>query len=73
MKLKPCTEIGTITATNIVSTTQVSNDSEVTGLERVFNMVAQIGSIDVLKYTSHMVRTGLEDILQKLNLSGMKD
>ena len=54
-------------------TTQVSNDSEVNGLERVSSMLAQVGSIDVLKDTSYMVRTGLEDILQTLNLSGMKD
>ena len=31
MKLKPGTKIGTVTATNIVPTTQVNNDSEVTG------------------------------------------
>ena len=37
------------------------------------SMLPQVGSIDVLKDTSNMVRTGLEDILQKLNLSGMKD
>ena len=35
VKLKPGTEIGTVTAANIVPTTQVSNDSEVTGPERV--------------------------------------
>ena len=73
MKLKPGTEIGTVRATNIVPTTQVSNDSEVTGPERVSSMLAQVGSIDVLKDTSNLVRTGLADILQKLNLSGMKD
>ena len=73
MKLKPGTEIGTVTATIIVPTMQVSDDSEVTGLERVSSMLAQVRSIDVLKDTSNKVRTGLEDILQKLNLSGMKD
>ena len=73
VKLKPDSEIGTVTATNIVPTMHVSNDSEVTGLERVSSMSVQVGSIDVLKDTSNMVRTGFEDILQKLNLSGMKD
>ena len=73
VKLKPGTEIGTVTATNIVPTMQVSNDSEVTGPERMSSMLAQVGSIDVLRDTSDMVRTDLKDILQKLNLSGMKD
>ena len=73
VKLKPGTEIDTVTATNIVPTKKVSDDSEVTGPERVSSMLAQVGSIDVLKDTSEMVRTGLVDIMQKLNLSGMKD
>ena len=66
-------EIGTVTAANIVPTTQVSNDSEVTGQEGVSSMSAQVESIGSLKDTSDMVRTDLKDILQKLNLSGMKD
>ena len=73
MKLKPGTEIGTVTATNIVPTIQVSNDSEVTGQERVSSMSAQVESIDILRDTSDMLRTDLKDTLQKLNLSGMKD
>ena len=73
VKLKPGTEIGTVTAANIVPTMQVSNDSEVTGQERVSSMSAQVESIDTLRDTSDMVRTDLKDILQKLNLSGMKD
>ena len=36
-------------------------------------MLAQVESIDTLRDTSDMVRTDLKDILQKLNLSGMKD
>ena len=73
MKLKPGTEIGTVMATIRVPTMQVSNASEVTGPERVSSMLAQVGSIDVLRDISDMVRTDLKDILQKLNLSGMKD
>ena len=51
---------------------RVSNEAEVTESERVSRILAQLGS-DVLKDTSNMVRTGLKDILQKLDLSGMKD
>ena len=64
MKLKLGTETGTVTAPNIVPTTQVSNDSEVTGQERVSSMPAQVESIDTLRDTSDMVRTDLKDILQ---------
>ena len=71
VKLKPNTEIGMVTATNIVPTMQVSNVAEVTESERVSSMSVHLGS-DVLKDSSHMVRTGLKDILQKLDLSGMK-
>ena len=73
MKLKPSTEIVTVTAANIVPTMQLSNDSEITGPERVSSMSAQVGSINVLRDTSDMERTALKGILQKLNLSGMKD
>ena len=72
VKLKPGTEIGTITAANIVPNMKVSNEAEVTESEIVSSMLAQLGS-DVLKNTSDMVRTGLKDILQKLDLSGMKN
>ena len=47
---------------------QVSNEAEVTESERVYSTSAQLWS-DVLKDTSDMVRTGLKDILQKLDLS----
>ena len=73
MKLKPGTEIGTVIAVNIVPTTQVSNVFDVTGQERVSSMSAQVESIDIVRDTSDWVRNDLEDILQKLNLSGMKD
>ena len=51
---------------------QVNNEAEVTESERVSSVLAQLGS-DVLKDTSDMVRNGLKDIQQKLDLSGMKD
>ena len=59
MKLKPGTEIGTVTATNIVPNMKVSNEAEVTESEIVSSMLAQLGS-DVLKDTSDMVRSGVE-------------
>ena len=72
VKLKPGTEIGTVTATNIVPNMMVSNEVEVTESEIVSSMSAQLGS-DVLWDTSDMVRTGLKDILLKLDLFGMKN
>ena len=51
---------------------KVSNEAEVTESEIVSSMVAHLG-FHVLKDTSNMVRTELKDILQKLDLSGMKD
>ena len=51
---------------------KVSNDSEVTESEIVSRMSAQLGS-EVLKDTSDMVKTGFKDILQKLDLSSMKN
>ena len=47
---------------------KVSNEAEVTESEILSSMSAQLGS-DILKDTSDMVRTGLKDILQKLDLS----
>ena len=73
MKLKPGTEIGTVIAANIVPTNQVSNDSDVTGQERVSSMSAQVEFIDILWDTLDRVRNDLKDILQKLNLSRMED
>ena len=74
VKLKSGTEIGTVTAANIVPTMnmKVSNEAEVTESEILSSMLAQLGS-DVLKGTSNMVRTGLKDILQKLDLSRLKN
>ena len=73
MKLKPGTEIGIVTAANIIPSMQVSNDSDVTRQEEVSSMLAQVESIDILRDTSDMVRNNLKDILQKLNLSGMEE
>ena len=72
VKLKPGTEIGTVTATNIVPTMKISNEAEMTESEKVSSMLAQLGS-DVLKDTSDMVKTGLKDIMQKLDFSWMKN
>ena len=44
MKLTPGTKIGTVIAANIVLTTQVSNDFDVNGQERVSSMSAQVES-----------------------------
>ena len=59
MKLKLGTKIGTVIATNIVPTMQVSNDFDVTGQERVSSMLARVESIDMLRDTSDMVRSDL--------------
>ena len=74
VKLKSSTEIGTVTAANIVPTMnmKVSNEAEVTESEIVPSMSAQLGS-EVLKDTSGMMKTGFKDILQKLDLFRMKN
>ena len=72
MKLKPCTEIGTVFAANIVPTTQVSNDFDVDEPERVSCMSAQVKSTDIPGETPHW-SSDPQDILQKLNLSGMEE
>ena len=51
VKLKPCTEIGTVIAANIVLITQVSLDFDVGEQERVSSMLAQVGSTDILGET----------------------
>ena len=73
VKPKPGTEIGTVIAANIIPTTQVSNNFDVTGQERVSSMSAQVVSIDMLRDTSDMVRNDLKDILLRLNLSGIEE
>ena len=73
MKLKPGTKIGTVIAANIIPTTQVSTNFDVTRQERVSSMLAKVETIDILRDTSDMVRNDLKDILQMLNLSGMEE
>ena len=73
VKLKPGTEIGTVIAANIIQTMQVSSDLDVDGPEVVSSMSAQVESINILQNTSDRVRNDLNNILQKLNLSGMQD
>ena len=71
-KLKPGTEIGTLITANIILTTQVSNNLDVDGQERVSSMLAQVESTDILGETPD-VSNDLKDILQKLNLSRTGD
>ena len=73
VKLKPGTEIGTVIASNIIPTLQVSNNFDADGPGRVSSMSAQVEYIDILQNTSDWVRHDLKDILQKLDLSRMKD
>ena len=70
VKLKPGTEIGPVITANIILPTQVSNDLNVDGQDRVSIMSAQVESTDILGETPN-VSNDLKDILQKLNLSGM--
>ena len=72
VKLKPCTEIGTVIAANIVPITQVSNDFDVDEQERVSCMLAQVESANILGETPHG-SSDPKDILQKLNLSRMEE
>ena len=72
MKLKPCTEIGTVITANIVSATQVSNNFDVEEQDRVSCMSAQVESANILGETPHG-SSDPQDILQKLNLSGMEE
>ena len=73
VKLKPGTEIGTVIAANMIPTMQVSSDLDGDGQGVVSSMSAWVESINILWDTSDWVRNDLNDILQKLNLSGMQD
>ena len=53
VKLKACTEIGTVITANIVPTTLVSNDFEVGEQERVSCMLAQVEATGILGGTPH--------------------
>ena len=68
--LKPHTEIGTVTATNIVPSTQVSNEPDLDEKEKVPCMSDQVESAD-LHGKFQQGRGDLQSILQKLDLSGI--
>ena len=70
--LEPCTEIGTVTATNIVPSTQVGNEPKLDEKEKVSCMSAQIESADLPERFQQGSRDP-EGILQKLDLSGIDD
>ena len=72
VKLKPGTKISTVIAANIIPTTQVSNNFNVNGQERVSSMLAHVESTNILRETSD-VSNNLKNILQKFNLSGMEE
>ena len=72
MKLKPCTEVGTVITANIIPTMQVSNDFDMFGQERGSSMLAQVESTEIVGQTPD-VSNDLKDILQKLNLSKMEE
>ena len=72
VKLKPCTEDGTVIAANIVPTTQVSNDFDVGGHEKVSCMSSQVEFTNILRETPYGSRD-IKDILQKLSLSRMEE
>ena len=68
VKLKPCTEVGTVIAANIVPTTQVSNDFDVGEHERVSYMLAQVESTNILEEL--LVGAGIQRIV---SLSRMEE
>ena len=72
VKLKPGTKFGTVIAANIVPTTQVSNDFNVNGQERVSSMLAQVESTDILRETSD-VNNNLKHILRSLICPGWRN
>ena len=65
--LEPCTEIGTVTAANIVPSMQVGNEPKLDKKERVSCMSAQIESTDLPE--KFQQSRDSEGILQKLDLS----
>ena len=72
VKLKAGTEIGTVIAANIIPPTQVSNNLDVDGQERVSHMSPQVESTKLLGETPN-VSNDLKDILPKLNLSRLEE
>ena len=72
MTLKPHTEIGTVTTANLVPSTQVSNGFDFDERDRVPCMSPQVESTDIPGRT-HQGGSNPEDILQKLDLSGIEE
>ena len=70
--LKPCTEIGTVIAANIVPLTQVGNGSNLDEKERVSCMSAQVESTDIPRRIQQG-SSNPEGIIQKLDLSGIEE
>ena len=70
--LKPHTEIGTVTAANLVPPTQVSNGFALDKREGVPCMLAQVESTDIPGNTQQGIGNP-KDILQKLDLSGIEE
>ena len=65
--LEPCTEVGIVTTANIVLSIQMSNEADMGEDEKIQCMSVQA---DLSEGTSQKV-TELEDILQKIDLSGI--
>ena len=70
--LKQCTEIGTVTAANIIPLTQVGNGSNLDEKERVPCMSAQVESADIPR-RFQQGSSDPEGILQQLDLSGIEE
>ena len=66
------TEIGTVTAANIVSSMHVGNEPNLDEKERVFCVSAQVESTDLPEKFQQRGRDS-EGILQKLDLSGIDE
>ena len=70
--LESCTEIGTVTAANIVPSMQVGNSSDLDVKERVPCMSAQVESANLPSRFQQTSRDP-EGVLQKLDLSGIDE
>ena len=72
MTLKQHTEIGKVTTANLVLSMQVSSGFDIDERERVPCMLAQVESTDIPGGTYQGI-SDPEDILQKLDLSGIEE
>ena len=71
MTFKPHTEIGRVTAANLVPSAQVSNEFDIQERERVPCMSAQVESTDI-PGKSQPGSSNPKEILQKLDVSGIE-